>query len=277
MIQDIAPHIFRNEYTPKAPDAESYALYFDDDKVLVRLDEADRTVDFPRFADLPGALADAGQYLFSVDGIAYFLCAGVPALPGAEYRWERPQIFREYGPGWRSFAGITAAQLYRWYRGRTFCGRCGTPMQHDEKERAMFCPQCQTREYPKLSPAVIVAVTNGDKLLLSRYANSQPGRYALVAGFTEIGETIEGTVHREVMEEVGIKVKNLRYYKSQPWSFTDSLLVGFYCELDGSPEITLDKNELAEAVWMPRDEIAPASTDISLTSEMIQGFRLSKI
>ena len=276
MIQDIAPHIFRNEYSPAAPTADSLALCFDEDKVLVRVDEAARTVSFPRFADLPEEPADSCRYLFSLDGTAYFWHKTPAALPGEDYRWERPQIFREYGPSWLAFAGITGSQLYRWYRSRQFCGRCGGAMAHDEAERAMVCPQCNIREYPKLSPAVIVAVTDGNNLLMSRYANSQPGRYALVAGFTEIGETIEATVHREVMEEVGLRVKNLRYYKSQPWSFTDSLLVGFYAELEGSPEITLDKNELAEAIWMPREQIQPATSDISLTSEMIQMFRLSQ-
>ena len=138
----------------------------------------------------------------------------------------------------------------------------------------MVCPACGQIEYPKICPAVIVAVTHGDKLLLTRYANRPFRGYALIAGFVEIGETLEDTVHREVMEEVGVKVKNLRYYKNQPWAFTDTLLTGFYCELDGDPDITLDHNELCEGVWLSREEIPSRENDISLTAEMIERFRL---
>ena len=127
--------------------------------------------------------------------------------------------------------------------------------------------------YPKISPAVIVAVTDGDRLLMSRYAGRPYGNYALIAGFTEIGETIEDTVRREVMEEVGLKVKNLRYYTSQPWSFSDSLLMGFYADLDGSPEITLDESELAEARWFSREEVPEPKGLFSLTGTMVNAFR----
>ena len=155
-----------------------------------------------------------------------------------------------------------------------FCGRCGAKMEKSTTERAMVCPACGQIEYPKICPAVIVAVTHGDKLLLTRYANRPFRGYALIAGFVEIGETLEDTVHREVMEEVGVKVKNLRYYKNQPWAFTDTLLTGFYCELDGDPDITLDHNELCEGVWLSREEIPSRENDISLTAEMIERFRL---
>lgn len=128
-------------------------------------------------------------------------------------------------------------------------------------------------EYPKIAPAVIVAVTNGDKLLMSRYANRTSKRYALIAGFTEIGETVEETVAREVMEEVGLRVKNIRYYKSQPWSFSDTLLIGFFAELDGGAAITLDKEELAEAVWVSRADIKVEPDNLSLTNEMILKFK----
>ena len=100
--------------------------------------------------------------------------------------------------------------------------------------------------YPVISPAVIIAVTHNGKLLMSKYAGREYKKYALIAGFNEIGETIEETVHREVMEEVGLKVKNLKYYKSQPWPFTGTLLMGFFCELDGEDDrITLEEEELA--------------------------------
>ena len=144
---------------------------------------------------------------------------------------------------------------------------------HSDKERMVYCPKCGRMEYPKLCPAVIVAVTHGNRLLLSKYAGRNHTNYALIAGFAEIGETIEETVKREVMEEVGLKVKNLRYYKSQPWSFTDTLLFGFYVDLDGEEDITLDQEELALAQWFDRDKLPEPAANGSLTSEMITMFR----
>lgn len=175
-----------------------------------------------------------------------------------------------------AFAGITGFQLYNWYGSHRFCGRCGQPMKKDKKERMLYCESCHQMEYPKICPAVIVGVTNGNRLLLSKYAGREYKKYALLAGFAEIGETIEQTIEREVMEEVGMKVKNITYYKSQPWSFTDTLLFGFFAELDGSAEITLDEEELALAEWFEREEIPVVEENISLTNEMIFAFKNGK-
>ena len=146
-------------------------------------------------------------------------------------------------------------------------------MVHDEKERMMRCPSCGLMEFPKICPAVIIAVTSGNKILMSKYTGREFKKYALLAGFNEVGETIEETVHREVMEEVGLKVKNLRYYKSQPWSMSDTLLMGFFCELDGEAEIKLDQEELALAEWFERDEMPVKDEDCSLTNEMMMAFK----
>ena len=137
----------------------------------------------------------------------------------------------------------------------------------------MKCPSCGRTIYPRIIPAVIVGVINGDKILLTKYAGRDVPFYALIAGFTEIGETFEETVKREVMEEAGIRVKNIRYYKSQPWGIVDDLLAGFYCDVDGDPTIHMDKNELKEAGWHTRDEIVLQPTDHSLTNEMMTRFK----
>ena len=118
---------------------------------------------------------------------------------------------------------------------------------------------------------------DGDRLLLTRYRGRPFKKYALIAGFNEIGETIEQTVHREVLEEAGVRVKNLRFYKSQPWVFTDTLLMGFVCELDGSDKITVQESELAEASGHLRSELPQDHSYISLTGEMIEQFRLGKL
>ena len=120
-----------------------------------------------------------------------------------------------------------------------------------------------------------MGVTDGNRILLTKYAvkHSKFRNYALVAGYAEVGETLEETVSREVMEEVGLKVKNIRYYKSQPWAFTGTLLVGFYCDVDGNTTIQLDENELSEGTWFEREDIPTNTSTISLTSEMIEYFR----
>ena len=127
------------------------------------------------------------------------------------------------------------------------------------------------------SMVTVLAPIDGDRLLLTRYRGRPFKKYALIAGFNEIGESIEDTVHREVMEEAGLRVKNLRFYKSQPWVFTDTLLMGFVCELDGSDKITVQESELAEAAWHLRSELPEDHSNISLTGEMIEQFRLGKL
>ena len=146
-------------------------------------------------------------------------------------------------------------------------------MRHADNERMLFCPECKHTVYPKISPAVIVAVIDGERILMTKYKGREYTRYALIAGFNEIGETIEETVHREVMEEVGLKVKNLKYYKSQPWSFSDTLLMGFFCQLDGTDEIKLDLDELSLGEWIERKDIPETDPRISLTNEMICRFK----
>lgn len=274
MIQDIGEHQYYNQYKPVPPDGDSYVLCYSGKEVLVRW--KDEKLDFPRFSDLEKYNEDLYEnytYLFSIDDQRFYLMEYVSCPAGANYAMENTEIFRTAQPWYLAFAGITGAQLYRWYQNRKFCGGCQTPMEHSDKERMVYCPKCGLMEYPKLSPAVIVAVTHGNRLLLSRYANRNYKKYALLAGFTEIGETIEETVKREVMEEVGLKVKNLRYYKSQPWSFSDTVLMGFYAELDGEENITLDEEELAVAEWFEREEIPVEEEHASLTNEMIMRFK----
>ena len=136
----------------------------------------------------------------------------------------------------------------------------------------MVCPSCGKTFYPRIMPAVIVGVKNGDKLLLTRYRTGF--RYnALIAGFTEIGETMEETVQREVMEEAGIRVKNIHYYKSQPWGTANDILLGFYCDVDGDDRITMDPEELKYAEWVQREDIVLQPGEFSLTNEMMKRFK----
>jgi NAD+ diphosphatase len=142
----------------------------------------------------------------------------------------------------------------------------------DDSERALKCAECGNKVYPRINPAVIVGVTNGDRILITRYRRGY-AHNALIAGFTEIGETLEQTVMREVMEEAGIRVKNIRYYKSQPWGMAADLLVGFFCDVDGDDDIKMDESELKYAQWLGRDEIELQPYEHSLTNEMMKRFR----
>ena len=179
---------------------------------------------------------------------------------------------RSIGPCEAVFAATTGKHLSDWYRDTCYCGRCGTKMKHDGRERAMRCPAREYVTYPRIMPAVIVGVKNKDKILLTRYRTGF-AHNALIAGFTEIGETVEETVKREVMEEAGIRVKNLHYYKSQPWGTANDILLGFYCEVDGDDTITMDRNELKYAEWVQREEIVLQPGTFSLTNEMMRRFK----
>lgn len=279
MIQDIAPHIYHNEYKPVPPTADSYLLAFDEKHIYLKQEERDSEIQLPRFGELEGKcehLYENYTYLFTIDEERFYLIPDFDASLLEGYTAADVRVLRTAMPQYLAFAGITGHQLYLWYTNRHFCGKCGAPMVHSEVERQMYCPVCEHQEYPQLCPAVIVAITNGDKIILSKYEGRQFKRYALIAGFAEIGETIEETVHREVMEEVGLKVKNLRYYKSQPWSFSGTLLFGFFCDLDGDDTLTVDHEELAMAEWFDRDKIPDQGNNISLTKEMMMLFAAGK-
>lgn len=275
MIQDIYPHIYKNEYIPRKPEKKSFVCIYRGKEVLLKDSE---DIVFPTIEDLGKYDVDVAEkitYLFTIDQQSFYLGEDLKNhIEG--YCWKDTELFRRLKPQYLAFAGITGYQLYRWYQSHKFCGKCGRKMLKDDKERMVKCEECGQMEYPKISPAVIVGVTNGNRLLLSKYADRDYKKYALIAGYAEIGETIEETVKREVMEEVGLKVKNIRFYKSQPWSFTDTLLLGFFVELDGEDKITLDTEELALAEWFEREDIPIVDKNISLTNEMILHFKKEK-
>lgn len=276
MIQDIGPHEYHNEYKPVPPEPDSYALYYEGRLALLRLTGNENEIDFPRFRDLekqnPGIYEDY-TYLFSIDGEHYYLIDKINTDSLSDFVMEKKEIFREADPQYKAFAGITGYQLHCWYQSNRFCGKCGNRLRKDQKERMLYCDDCHNMVYPKISPAVIIAITDGDRILMTKYAGRGFKKYALIAGFNEIGETLEDTVRREAMEEVGLKVKNIRYYKSQPWSFSDTLLAGFYCDLDGDDSITLEEDELALAKWFKREDIPLKPSRSSLTNEMVMHFK----
>lgn len=275
MIQDIYPHVFDNSYHDGLIPAEidRFILYSKEGFILKP--EQSGEIVFPGIADIKGR--EDFIYLFSIDDIRYFTLEDkVSSIDGFD-TWQL-RYLRSLCPSDRvsMFALYTGWHLINWYENSRYCGHCGQKMKRDDRERAMLCPECGNKVYPRLNPAVIVGVTNGDKIVVTRY-NRGFSQNALIAGFTEIGETLEECVRREVMEETGLKVKNIRYYKSQPWGIAADILSGFYCEVDGSDEIRVDHSELKSAMWTAREDIVLQSDDLSLTNEMMRLFKDGEI
>ncbi len=273
MLQDMAVGRLENEFRNITARAEDRILCFHQGQVLL-CREKDDTLVLPTLSHMTAwQTPGSPRYLFRMREENYFLWTdAAPACPDGGFAYGPVRQLRQMRSKEVCYAIMTGWHLYNWYRTNRLCGCCGTPTEHDSRERMLRCPGCGNMIFPRISPAVIVAVTNGERLLLSKYAGRAYTRYALLAGYTEIGETIEQTVHREVMEEVGLQVKNLRYYKSQPWGVDGNVLMGFFCDVDGSDAIHIDEQELAMADWYPRDALPAQDDGISLTREMIRVF-----
>lgn len=285
MLQDLAFGRLENEYHAVEPDKDAAVVCISGDKALIYRDK-NNALTLPTYQqvcqwsqanDWHHWNEEPVQFVFRLHDTNYFIWmgeSGESADPA--YVYESVKQLRQVISKHICFAIMTAWHLFVWYRDNRFCGRCGTITVHDSKERMMRCPECGNMIFPKIAPAVIVAVTDGDRILMSKYAGRTYKRYALIAGFVEIGETAEQTVQREVMEEVGLQVKNVRYYKSQPWGVESDLLMGFFCDLDGSDAIHIDENELAMAEWFDRDNMPAHDDGISLTREMMRIFEEGK-
>lgn len=274
MIQDILPHHFHNEYQEKTVTAQSKVFHFRGREVYIAR-KAENALQLPRYEELGEGISPEVklQYLFSIEEEEYFLLNSEDALAEIhDYRYESVRTLRQLVSKEVCFAVMTAYHLYMWYRDNRYCGRCGKETVHDTKERMMRCHACGNMIFPKIAPAVIVALTDRDRILMTKYADREYKKYALIAGFTEIGETVEETVAREVLEEVGLQVKNIRYYKSQPWGVDSNLLLGFFADLDGDATIHRDETELAEAEWFERSNMPAHDDGISLTREMMGVF-----
>lgn len=201
------------------------------------------------------------------------IAADAPLPPGMLADGLR-QLYPHLGEQWFILAG-RALQIVEWERTHRFCGRCGAAMQSMPGERARKCPECGLTSYPRLSPAVIVAVVRhteaGPRLLLARNHRFPPGRYSVVAGFVEPGEALEDCVHREIAEETGVQVKEIRYFGSQPWPFPHSLMVGFTAEY-AAGEIVLEEAEIADAQWFAAESLPLLPPKMSIARRLIDWF-----
>jgi len=149
-----------------------------------------------------------------------------------------------------------AFQVSEWVRTHRYCGVCATPMRKSEKELCFHCPACGFSAYPRISPAMMVLIKRGDEILLARHATYATARYTALAGFVEAGENIEEAIHREVLEEVGLRVKDLRYFGSQSWPFPHSLMIAYTAEYAGG-ELRIQEDEIADARWFGPGDALP--------------------
>ncbi|MEQ8515746.1 MAG: NAD(+) diphosphatase [Chromatocurvus sp.] len=164
-----------------------------------------------------------------------------------------------------------ALQMLTWERDHRFCGRCGDPMTMLADERAMHCQRCDMSVYPRISPCIIVLVTRGEHLLLARHARYRRPMYSTLAGFIEAGENAEQCLQREVHEEVGITVGDIRYFHSQSWPFPGQLMLGYFASYEDG-EICCDPKEIAEADWYHYSDLPPTPPETSIAGQLIRHY-----
>jgi NAD+ diphosphatase len=229
-----------------------------------------------RGEDVPclGALADAGVAVGELLPVAEGAVAAIlpiDARPPGGFAftglWELGELVDR--DTWR-LAG-RAFQIVDWHRSHAFCGHCGAPTERHDRESALHCARCRALYFPRLNPAVIVLVERDDRMLLARSPHFPPGMYSAIAGFVEPGESLEETVAREVREEVGIEVTDLRYFGSQQWPFPSSLMLGFTARYAGG-ELRLTDREVIDARWFGVGDLPVLPPPISIARELIDGF-----
>lgn len=280
MAQDTARFISRTA-PPAGSRGPAYWFVFQGDKLLVRPNG--QAVEAPLAADL----AQLGITALRAHYLGYLADGGLPEVDcyGAEIAADATvpermiadglrQLYPRIGDPLFGVAG-RAVQVVAWDRTHTYCGQCGTPTEDLAHERAKRCPACGLISYPRLSPAIIIAVVRhteeGDRLLMARNHRFPAGRYSVIAGYVEPGETLEECAQREVCEEVGIRIKNIRYFGSQPWPFPNSLMIAFTAE-DAGGEITLEEEEIAEAGWFAADALPGLPPKMSIARRLIDWF-----
>nr|WP_321451589.1 NAD(+) diphosphatase [uncultured Carboxylicivirga sp.] len=269
MIQDIFPHTFRNEFLPNLKiQEEDYVFCFHKNSVLLKKHGSQYAI--PQKKDIDDVVSSL--FFFTLNNKPCFWVLDEVALPSDEFRYHDVTSFQSLEQKELDWSTMVAMQLKNWYERNRFCGKCGSQTKAQEEERALFCPSCQNMIYPQIAPAIIVAIFCNDKLLLAHNANFREGFYSLVAGYVDIGESIEDAVRREVREEVGLKIKNIRYYNSQPWPYSGSMMIGFIAEAEEGQTIQVDNKEIEHADWYTRDNLPNHPVERSIAGEIIEKF-----
>ena len=257
---------------PPIQSARALWFVFHEDRLLLK--ESDNGCRIPCYEDLTknNLHPTRSQYLGELDGLACY-AAELPDADQVSNGFELKGLRQTFGRLEEELIWIAgrANQLVDWSRNHQFCGQCGQPTVDKPEERAKICSACGVVNYPRLSPAIIVAVVKGDRLLLASNKRFKSGYYSVLAGFVEPGETLEECVVRETKEEVGISVKNVRYFGSQPWPFPNSLMVGFLADFAGG-EINVDQSEIIDAAWFARDKLPLIPPRITIARHLIDWF-----
>ena len=275
MIQNIEPHLFSNTFVKvNTINQDDYIFHFKEKLLLLKRNR--EGFEIPRRKDFTVDFED-GIFLFSLENENSFLVQNLPEQDGESFLYYDVKDFRTINNTVVDWTGSVAYQLMVWYKQNTFCGSCGTPTQLKTDERAVVCPACQKTMYPTISPAIIVAILSKNKILLARGVNFRDNMYSLVAGYVDVGETLEDAVIREAKEEVGLEVRDIQYYSSQPWPFSGSMMIGFIAEADDAQPIHIDEKEIAHSQWFSRDDLPNYPADRSIAGEIIDKFKNGKL
>ncbi len=258
---------------PATESARSLWFVFHEGRLLIKTGDEGQLI--PRTRDLAKYVICPihTQYLGTLDGVpCYAAELADDRLDSDGFAFEGlRQLFGRLEEELIWVAG-RANQLVDWNQNHRFCGRCGHATEDKHNERAKICPECSLINYPRVSPAIIVAVIKDSQILLASNRRFKSKFYSVLAGFAEPGESLEECVAREVYEEVGIAVKNIRYFGSQPWPFPNSLMVGFTADYAGG-EIGVNKSEIVEAAWFPADNLPRIPPKITIARWLIDWFK----
>lgn len=275
MIQDIEPFEFNNQYAPVKPEPGNIFITCRNTSIIASMDG--NNVALPTFEMLydPASAMEDAIYAFSIDDMPIYLLIDQEFPPEGFDFIDIHKLYDADLP-WIPLAAATGLHLTAWYRDNRFCGRCGEKFTHHKSMRALQC-LCGNLQFPKIAPVILAAIVNNGRIVATRYRGRPYKGLALNAGFVEIGESLEQAVRREVEEEVGLKVSRIHYYASQPWGITGIVMAGYFVEIEGDDTITIDEDELAEAVWFTREELPEQTNKMSLTARMFEAFRRGEV
>jgi NAD+ diphosphatase len=263
---------FISEVKPSAVhDQPAWWFAFAKDKLLIQPDTT-QLLPFITCLNNVGLQPTRTQFLGRLDGQPCY-SAELPAeltAPDGMALCKLRDLYGKLDEDLFNIAG-RAIQIVEWDRTHQYCGHCATPMAQLPHERAKRCPKCGLVNYPRLSPAVIVLIARGEEILLARAPRFPKGMYSILAGFVEPGESLEETIVREVREEVGVEIQDIRYFGSQPWPYPNSLMIGFTATYAGG-EITIDHEEIVDAGWFHKHQLPAIPPKLSIARKLIDWF-----
>lgn len=268
--------IYRRYIPSVIPEEENddyaYWFVFNQGKMLINVNNHNNMIPYAKNIEELNIFPVRMQYLGTLQGHPCYSAEVDPEMnvpEGMDFRDLR-SLYSVLDEDIFLLAG-RASQIVNWDQTHQYCGRCGVPTETINGENGKICPKCGFTSYTRISPAIIAAVVKEGKLLMAHGRDFPANRYSVIAGFVEPGETLEESVEREVMEEVGIKVKNIKYFGSQPWPFPNSLMIGFTAEYE-SGAICVDGDEITDAKWFDVENLPELPSKMSISRELIDGY-----